>query len=356
VRAATQQVLWHPVEERRRVSIPSAKRVRTVLTGIKPTGKPHLGNYLGAMLPALELARSHRALLFIADYHALTDLAEVKTVREQTYEVAAAWLAAGLDPKSVTFYRQSDIPEVFELFWLLSCATPKGMMNRAHAYKALVEANEALKRDPDHGVNMGLFGYPVLMASDILLFDVDVVPVGKDQSQHVEMARDIAQRFNHEVGAVLRVPELVLAAEPEPVLGLDGRKMSKSYDNTIPLFAPRDELGRLLRRYKTDSSAAAAPKDPDANGLFRIYAAFAAPAEAAAARTALVAGTMTWGELKARTLEALDAVLAPLRERYEALLSDPAQIDRILADGARRARPLAAETMQRVRRAVGVGV
>jgi tryptophanyl-tRNA synthetase len=349
-------VLCHPVEERRRVSIPS-QRARTVLTGVKPTGKPHLGNYLGAMLPALELARSHRALLFIADYHALTDLAEAKTVREETYEVAAAWLAAGLDPERVTLYRQSDIPEVFELFWLLCCATPKGMMNRAHAYKAIVEANEALKRDPDNGVGMGLFAYPVLMASDILLFDVDVVPVGKDQSQHVEMARDIAQRFNSEVGAeVLKVPELGLAAEPEPVLGLDGRKMSKSYDNAIPLFASRDELWKLLRRYKTDSSAADAPKDPDANGLFRIYAAFAAPAQAAASRAALVAGTMTWGELKERTLEALEAALVPMRERYHALLSDRAQIDRILADGARRARPLAAETMRRVRRAVGVGI
>jgi tryptophanyl-tRNA synthetase len=349
-------VLWRPVEERRRVSIPSAKRVRTVLTGIKPTGKPHLGNYLGAMLPALELARSHRALLFIADYHALTDPAEAKTVRAQTYEVAAAWLATGLDPEHVTFYRQSDIPEVFELFWLLSCATPKGMMNRAHAYKALVDANDQHLRDPDHGVNMGLFAYPVLMASDILLFDVDAVPVGKDQSQHVEMARDIAQKFNREFGDVLRVPELFLASEPELVLGLDGRKMSKSYDNTIPLFASRDDLSKLLRRYKSDSSAADAPKDPDANGLFRIYAAFAAPADAAAARAALVAGAMTWGELKGRTLEALDATVAPMRERYHALLGDTAQIDRTLADGARRARPLAAATMRRVRRAVGVEV
>jgi tryptophanyl-tRNA synthetase len=338
------------------VSIPSVQRVRTVLTGIKPTGKPHLGNYLGAMLPALELARSHRALLFIADYHALTDLAEAKHLREQTYEVAAAWLAAGLDPEVVTLYRQSDMPETFELFWLLSCATPKGLMNRAHAYKALVEANEALGRDPDSGVNMGLYAYPVLMASDILLFDVDAVPVGKDQTQHVEMARDIAQRFNREVGDVLQVPELFLAAEPESVLGLDGRKMSKSYDNTIPLFASRDELSKLLRRYKTDSSAAHAPKDPEANGLFRIYAAFAAPAEAAAARAALVAGTMTWGELKACTLEALEAALAPKRERYDALLADTAQIERILADGARRARPLAAATIQRVRGALGVGL
>lgn len=349
-------MLWHPVEERRRVSIPTAKRVRTVLTGVKPTGKPHVGNYLGAMLPALELARSHRALLFIADYHALTDLAEARTVREETYEVAAAWLAAGLNPEHVTLYRQSDIPEVFELFWLLCCATPKGMMNRAHAYKAMVDANVQLKRDPDYGVGMGLFAYPVLMASDILLFDVDVVPVGRDQSQHVEMARDIAQRFNNEVGEVLKVPELVLAAEPEPVLGLDGRKMSKSYDNAIPLFAPRDELWKLLRRYKTDSSAADAPKDPDANGLFRIYAAFAAPADAAETRASIAAGTLTWGGLKERTLEALDVALAPMRERYQALLQDRPQIDRILAGGARRARPLAEATLRRVRRAVGVGV
>lgn len=325
----------------------------TVLTGVKPTGKPHLGNYLGAMLPALRAGDGRQTMLFIADYHALTTVTDAAELRRLSYEVAATWLAIGLDPQTVTFYRQSDVPETFELFWLLCCVTQKGLMNRAHAYKAMLDENAEFGRDPDAGVNMGLFGYPVLMAADILLFDVHVVPVGKDQAQHVEMTRDIAERFNNAFGPALIVPEVLHTAEPELILGLDGRKMSKSYDNTIPLFASSDELRKLLRRYKTDSTAADAPKDPDANGLFRIYADFANAGDAEAVRAALLRGEMTWGALKQRTFETIDAHVAPLRERYAALIADPDELERILLEGAGKARAIARETMRRVRAAVG---
>ncbi|MEO7039859.1 MAG: tryptophan--tRNA ligase [Candidatus Elarobacter sp.] len=325
----------------------------TVLTGVKPTGKPHLGNYLGAMLPALRAGEGRRPLLFIADYHALTTVTNAAELRRLSYEVAATWLAIGLDPETATIYRQSDIPETFELFWLLCCATPKGLMNRAHAYKAMLDENAQLGRDPDAGVNMGLYDYPVLMAADILLFDVNLVPVGKDQGQHVEMTRDIAERFNHAYGPVLVVPELLPTAEPEPILGLDGRKMSKSYDNAIPLFAASDELRKLLRRYTTDSTAADAPKDPDANGLFRIYADFASTDEASAVRAALAAGRMTWGALKELAFETIDARVAPLRERYDELIAQPQELERILLVGAEKARTTARATMRRVRAAVG---
>ena len=325
----------------------------TVITGVKPTGKPHLGNYLGAMLPALRAGAGRRTMLFIADYHALTTLNDAAELRRLTYEVAATWLAIGLDPEQVTFYRQSDVPETFELFWLLCCATPKGMMNRAHAYKAMLDENAESGRDPDAGVNMGLFDYPVLMAADILLFDVNVVPVGKDQGQHIEMTRDIAERFNNMFGPALVVPEALHTDEPDLILGIDGRKMSKSYDNAIPLFAPSDELRKLLRRYKTDSTPADAPKDPDANGLFRIYADFAPPAEAAAIRAALIAGTTTWGALKQLAFETIDAQVAPLRRRYDALMANPEEIERILRSGAERARRQAQITLGRVRAAVG---
>ena len=325
----------------------------TILTGVKPTGKPHLGNYLGAMLPALQAGDSRQTMLFIADYHALTTVTDATELRRLTHEVAATWLAIGLDPEAVTFYRQSDVPETFELFWLLCCVTPKGLMNRAHAYKAMVDENLELGRDPDAGVNMGLYDYPVLMAADILLFDVNVVPVGKDQSQHVEMARDIAERFNNLFGPVLIVPEAQRTAEPESILGIDGRKMSKSYDNTIPLFAPSDELRKLLRRYKTDSTPADAPKDPDANGLFRIYADFASRDDAAAVRAGLIAGKTTWGALKQLAFETIEAQVAPMRERYDALMADPQEIERILRIGAERARARARVTLRRVRAAVG---
>ena len=327
----------------------------TILTGIKPTGKPHLGNYIGAMRPALRLATDRRALFFIADYHALTAAGNASELRRLTYDVAASWLAAGLDPEGVIFYRQSDVPETFELFWLLCCVTPKGMMNRAHAYKAAVDYNLSLGQAPDIGVSMGLYGYPVLMAADILLFDANFVPVGKDQTQHVEMARDIADRFNNLFGAVLAVPDLLHGDDLEPIRGIDGRKMSKSYNNAIPLFATRDELRKLLRSYKTDSGAPDAPKGPGANGLFQIYAAFVDRDSAASVYDALASGNMTWGKLKDLTFDAIDADLTLLRQRFVGIRDDTAELDRVLYQGAMKARAVARNTMRRVHHAVGVG-
>jgi tryptophanyl-tRNA synthetase len=241
------------------------------LTGIKPSGTPHVGNYLGMIRPALELARTYQALYFIADYHALTTVRDRETLRYQTYEVAATWLALGLDPDKVIFYRQSDIPEVMELTWILSCFTAKGLLNRAHAYKAAADENVAAGKPPDDGINSGLYFYPVLMAADILLFGSHYVPVGADQRQHVEIARDIAIAFNNNYGEILTVPEAVIREEVMTIPGLDGRKMSKSYDNVIPIFAPAGELRKSVMRIVTDSRRPEEPKDPEGDNVFSIY-------------------------------------------------------------------------------------
>jgi tryptophanyl-tRNA synthetase len=324
------------------------------LTGIKPTGIPHIANYIGAIRPALALGEQYDAYYFIADYHALTTVKDRQTLIDLTYEVAAAWLAMGLNPDRVTLYRQSDVPETFELTWILGCVTPKGLMNRAHAYKAAVADAEAQgKADVDAGVNMGVYCYPVLMAADILLFSADVVPVGRDQSQHVEMTRDIAEKFNLAYGDVLRIPELVVSATSASILGLDGRKMSKSYANVLPLFAGPDEMARLVRRFKTDSTGADEPKDPESTGLFQIYREIAAPDDTRRVQAALEAGGMSWKELKDAVAALLDGFLAAPRERYRELMADKAQIRRVLAAGAERARPEAAAMLARVRHAIG---
>jgi tryptophanyl-tRNA synthetase len=324
------------------------------LTGIKPTGIPHIANYIGAIRPALALAGQYDAYYFIADYHALTTVSDRETLTRLTYEVAAAWLAMGLDPQRATLYRQSDVPETFELAWILGCVTPKGLMNRAHAYKAAVAAAQAQgKTDVDAGVNMGVYFYPVLMAADILVFSADVVPVGRDQSQHVEMARDIAEKFNLAYGDVLTIPELVGSATAASILGADGRKMSKSHGNVLPLFAGRAEMAKMIRRFRTDSSGADEPKNPQSTGLFQIYAEIAAPGDAARVREALEAGAMSWKELKDTVFELLDGFLARPRERYRELMADPGQIQHVLAAGAGRTRPQAADLLARVRRAIG---
>ena len=324
------------------------------LTGIKPTGIPHIANYIGAIRPALALSEQYDAYYFIADYHALTTVKDRRALIDLTYEVAAAWLAMGLNPDQVTLYRQSDLPEVFELTWILGCVTPKGLMNRAHAYKAAVaEAEKQGKTDVDAGINMGVYYYPVLMAADILLFSADVVPVGRDQSQHLEMTRDIAEKFNLTYGDILTIPELVVSSTAASILGLDGRKMSKSYRNVLPLFAGPDELARLIRRFKTDSTGAGEPKDPETTGLFQIYREIAAPRDAQRVRAALEDGGMSWKELKDAVFELLDGFLAGPRERYRELMADKAQIQRVLAAGAERARPEVAELLARVRYAIG---
>ncbi len=326
---------------------------KVALTGIKPTGTPHLGNYLGAIRPALELARQFDAYYFIANYHALNSITDPEKMRRYTLEVAATWLSLGLDPERVTIYRQSDLRETFELFAALVNVAPKGLLNRAHAYKAQVARNQEEKRDPDDDVNMGLFNYPVLMAADILLLSADFVPVGRDQAQHVEIARDLAQTFNRIYGDVLKVPGLHLSDSPA-VPGIDGRKMSKSYGNTVPLFSVGpDEQRKLIRRYKTDSAPANAPKDADASPLYQIYRQLAPAEEAARVRDELISGAMTWGALKDLLFERLDAFLKEPRVTYQRLMSNPQEVDRILREGSDRARPRAVALMDKVRQATG---
>ncbi|WP_437598209.1 tryptophan--tRNA ligase [Sorangium sp. So ce590] len=337
----------------------------TVLTGIKPTGTPHLGNFVGAIKPALALAgTASNALYFVADYHALNAIHDAQKLRGLVHEVAVTWLALGLDPEKVIFYRQSDIPEIFELTWILSCFTAKGLMNRAHAYKAAVARNIESRAgassaanvedmdDLDAGINMGLYSYPVLMAADILLFKTNVVPVGKDQVQHIEIARDIAQRFNALYGPTLVLPAARISADTAVIPGLDGRKMSKSYDNTISLFLPPEKLRKTIFKYKTDSSPPSEPKDPDASPLFHLYREFATPEETEALRGRYRSG-IGWGEAKEAVFEVLNRALEEPRRRYAELMADTAGVDALLAEGAVRARQIASATLQEIRRAVG---
>ncbi|APU14154.1 MULTISPECIES: tryptophan--tRNA ligase [Actinoalloteichus] len=334
-----------------------AKKVS--LTGIKPTGEPHLGNYIGAIRPALELAADYESMYFIADYHALTTLRDPELLRRYTRSVAATWIAAGLDPERTLLYRQSDVPEIFELNWVMSCLTGKGLMNRAHAYKAVRDRNEEAGRsDLDAGVNMGLFNYPVLMAVDILIMNADVVPVGKDQAQHVEIAADIAGSFNHAYGSGYRftVPRVLIpeADNGRTLPGIDGRKMSKSYDNTIPLFLPAGKLKKLVRRMPTDSTPVEAPKNADESSVFQILQQFASEDVVNDTRARLAAGGVGWGELKNQLFEVLDEQLAPMRERYEALTAPDSELDAILAAGAEKARAKAVPVLRQVRAAVGI--
>ncbi len=333
-------------------------RPTRILTGIKPTGSPHLGNLLGAIRPALRLAENHDqlAMYFIADYHALISIHDRTQLQQLTFEVAATWLAFGLDPERTLFYRQSDIPEIFELSWVLACMTSKGWMNKAHAYKARVAENQAAgSEDVDAGVSMGLYSYPVLMAADILAFDTDVVPVGKDQVQHIEIARDIAQRFNHVFGAeVLTPPAASLEENLATIPGLDGRKMSKSYDNTLPLFLPAKKLRKLVNRIVTDSLPPEAPKDPDSSSLFALYRLLADNEQTVAMRDRYQRG-VGWGEVKGELFELLEEELREPRERYEALMADLPRLEELLRAGAKRARAMAAEVLDRVRQAAGLG-
>lgn len=333
-------------------------RIR-VLTGITTTGTPHLGNYVGAIRPAVLASRDPQvdAFFFLADYHALIKCEDPNRIARSRLEIAATWLAAGLDPAQVCFYRQSDIPEIPELTWLLTCVTGKGLMNRAHAYKAAMDANEAAGEDADAGISMGLFSYPVLMAADILMFNAHRVPVGRDQIQHIEMARDIAARFNHLFGegrSLFVLPEAQIEASVATLPGLDGRKMSKSYDNTIPLFEGGAKgLQAALARVVTDSKLPGEPKDPDSAHLVTLYEAFAEPAERAAFRADLVAG-LGWGEAKQRVAQRIEQALGPMRERYADLIAHPARIEETLLEGARKARAIAAPLLAQLREAVGL--
>ncbi|MGH8272687.1 MAG: tryptophan--tRNA ligase [Gammaproteobacteria bacterium] len=337
---------------------PRRRQGETLVTGIKTTGTPHLGNLAGAILPAIEASRHPdvNAFYFLADYHALIGVWKPEELTRSTLEIAAAWLAFGLDPERAVFYRQSDIPEIFELTWMLSCLTAKGLMNRAHAYKAAVADNEAagLTDDPDRGITMGLYNYPILMAADILIFRATHVPVGRDQVQHLEMTRDIAARFNHHFGEHLVLPDVSLREEAAVITGLDGRKMSKSYGNIIPLFATRKELRKLVFRIKTDSTPPEAPKDPDGSTLYQIYRAFASPEQTRTLAEDYRRGGIGWGEVKERLFELLDGILAEPRERYAELMATPEKIEGILVEGAAKARAAAAPCLAELRTAVGL--
>jgi tryptophanyl-tRNA synthetase len=326
-----------------------------VLTGITTTGTPHLGNYVGAIRPAVaaSLQPDTESYYFLADYHALIKCDEPARIQRSTLEIAACWLAAGLDPERVYFYRQSDIPEIPELTWLLTCVTGKGLLNRAHAYKAAVDRNAASGADPDTNVTAGLFMYPVLMAADILMFKSHKIPVGRDQIQHIEMARDMASSFNHLYGEHLVLPEAVTDESVATLPGLDGRKMSKSYDNTIPLFAPREQLKKLIMGIVTDSRAPGEPKSTDGSALFQIYQAFASADETAALARAFAEG-IAWGDAKQQLFERIDREVAPMRERYETLIGEPVRIEAALRRGAEKARALSAPLMRELRSAVGL--
>ncbi len=324
------------------------------LTGIKPTGMPHLGNYFGAIKPALELAEKYRARYFIADYHALNTIRDPKMLRDLTYEVAAAWLACGLNPEDVLFYRQSDVPETFELSTILMAFTAKGLMNRAHAYKAMVQSNEENGKDLDFGVNMGLYTYPVLMAADILLFDADVVPVGKDQKQHLEMTADIAQVINANYNnKLLTIPEAIFHSTGQVVQGLDGRKMSKSYNNTIPLFVPEKKFRKIINSVVTNSQGVEEPKDPEACNVFALYQLFATEEEQAVLSARYREGGMGWGEAKGALFELMNEQIAPMRSVYDSLIADKGAIDLILQAGAEKARDLASKKISFLRKEIG---
>jgi tryptophanyl-tRNA synthetase len=327
----------------------------TVLTGVQATGLVHIGNYAGAVRPALELSKQPGAetWLFVADYHALTNVQDGKKLREMTLGVAAAWLACGLDPKRSILYKQSDIPEIMELNWILSCFCPKGLMNRAHAYKAKVQENEQNgKEDLDFGVNMGLFNYPILMTADILMFNADKVPVGEDQLQHLEIARDIAQKFNRAYGDLIRMPAAVLMHKTL-VPGLDGRKMSKSYDNYISMFEEPGPLKRKVARIKTDSLPPDAPKPVEGSLIFDYYKLFATPDECEAMKTKYAAG-ISWGAAKEELYQLFERHLSGPRAEFKRLMADPGYVDGLLKDGAKRAREVAVPFLHKLRRAVGV--
>ncbi len=321
--------------------------MRRALSGIKPTASPHVGNHLGMVMPAIALQESHACLYFIADYHALTSVHDAAAMRQWTHEIAAYFMAFGLDPTRSVFYRQSDLPEVCELAWILSCVVNMGLLERAHAWKA------AKDRGNEGAEVHGLFAYPVLMAADILIHDADVVPVGRDQVQHIEMTRDMAERFNFTFGDTFRLPEAMVRQEVHTVPGLDGRKMSKSYGNTVTLMQSKKALRQQVMRMVTDSTPLEDPKDPETCNVFALYRLFASPEEVAEMAARYRAGNYGYGHAKMALAEVMEAYAAPARERYMALLADPQTLEEVLRDGAARARVTAREVIDRVRSRVG---
>jgi tryptophanyl-tRNA synthetase len=316
------------------------------LTGFQPTGALHIGNYFGALRPAIELQEKGEAFYFIADYHALTTIRDPEILREYVRGVAIDSLACGLDPAKACFFRQSDVPAVTELAWILGNVTPMGLLERSHSYKDKLARGIA--------PSQALFAYPVLMAADILLYDSDVVPVGKDQKQHLEITRDIAIKFNELYGEAFKLPEPSIREEVSTILGLDGQKMSKSYGNTIELFLPEKALRKKIMSIVTDSTPVEAPKDPANSAIISLYRLFATPEMVASMETDFRAGGVGYGEFKKKLFEVIWERFAPMRQRRTELEIDPGYVDHVLSDGASRAHEVAQRTMSRVRRAVGV--
>ena len=326
------------------------------LTGITTTGTPHIGNYVGAIRPAIEASKdaSRKNYYFLANFHALAKAEDPDRINQSTLEISAAWMALGLDTDNAVFYRQSDIPEIPQLTWILTSMTAKGLMNRAHSYKAMVQANEESgSKDPDKGINMALYSYPILMAADILMFKSTKVPVGRDQKQHVEMTRDIAQRFNHHFGKLFTIPEAVISDDTAVLQGLDGRKMSKSYDNTIPLFADEKRLRKLIMKIKTNSLEPGEPKETADSTLFQIYKAFATASETAAIEKRYADG-IAWGEMKQELFEYINEHIKPARAQYQRLMDDPAIVEQELLKGAEKAREISVPFLDEIRNAVGI--
>lgn len=331
--------------------------VTRYLTGITTTGTPHLGNYVGAIRPAIEASRDENfeSFYFLADLHALIKCHEPDKIRQSTREIAATWLALGLDTERSVFYRQSDISEITELCWVLTCMTSKGLMNRAHAYKGAVQANvEANNQDADKGITMGLFSYPILMAADILMFQGQKIPVGRDQIQHVEMARDIAQRFNHHYGETFVLPEAVVDDNESAILkGLDGRKMSKSYGNTIALFDTPKKLQKSINKIKTNLLEPGEPKEVDDSTLFEIWQAFANAEQQTYMREQFANG-IAWGQAKKELFALIDGEISEAREKYFELMQNLDEVETVLQKGAVKARKHSQPLMQKVRYAVGL--
>jgi len=327
-----------------------------VLTGIKPTGRIHLGNYLGSIRPALELIPAYPAYYFIADSHSLTTVHDPEKLKRYINEAAATWLALGLDSEAAVFYCQSAVPEIFELMWVLACVTAKGLLNRGHAYKASLVANLNAGRDTDANINAGIYNYPLLMAADILSFQADLIPVGQDQRQHVEIARDVAAAFNRSFGPIFKLPQASMLGVAEKIVGLDGRKMSKSYRNEIPLMAEPGELRRLVMRIVTDSRRPEEPKDPERCNVFALYRHFAEDQDVEHLRQQYLSGGVAYQTVKETLAELLIGRFASARRRYHDLKADRARLGSILDQGAIKARETARKTLEVVHSAVGIGL
>jgi tryptophanyl-tRNA synthetase len=327
---------------------------RISLTGIKPTGSPHIGNYFGMYQQAIALSETYLGLYFVADFHALTTNPDPKELQQNIYEVAAAWLALGLDPEKSAFFRQSDIPEIPECTWVLACSTAKGLLNRAHAYKAAVDKNLEIDRDPDYQINAGLYYYPVLMAADILLYNADIVPVGLDQKQHVEIARDIAETFNRTYGNIIKLPEPLIPEKVQTIPGIDGRKMSKSYNNTIQIFGSEKATRKQIMRIVTDSKTPEEPKDPESCNVFQIFRFFAPEERVEEVHQQYLQGGLGYGALKQELFERYLDHFAEARQTYNTLMNDKSQLDAILKTGAEKVSSIAIPNLKRMRKAVGL--